>query len=126
MPNKNKFSQQQEKVIGEFLGIPKESFFHSTKDPIPFENLVNNFITRHKLDKELVKTEQVLFESWEYIFGSFSERCHPVKITHRGCLIISISNPTLRSEINFRKDEILAKIRGFKACEEIKDLLFKS
>ena len=126
MPNKNKFSQQQEEVIIEFLGIPSDRCFHPSKEPIPFENLVNNFITRHKLEKGLVKTEQVLFEQWESIFGSFSERCHPIKITDGGCLIISISNPTLRSEINFNKKEILSQIQGFKGCKGIKDILLRS
>jgi len=65
-------------------------------------------------------------ESWETVFGSFSERCYPIKLTDSGTLIVSVTNSTLRAEIIFKKNEILQRIKQLKYCEEIQDLVIRA
>lgn len=125
MAKQGHFSRQQEAIIMEFLGIPRESANFSSKEPVTMEALVGQFIDRHGINHSEVKPEQVLVEAWESIFGSFSQRCFPVKLTDSGVLIISVSNATLRSEIRFMKREIVRKIQKLEACQEIKDLVIR-
>jgi hypothetical protein len=88
------------------------------------EDLVVHFVERYDLERP--KPEQVLVESWDSVFGSFSERCYPVKLTDAGTLIVSVTNSTLRAEIIFKKNEFLQRIQALKYCEVIKDLVIRA
>ncbi|MFL2847982.1 MAG: DciA family protein [Coraliomargaritaceae bacterium] len=118
------FSRKHELIISEFLGIPGRDCNFSQKDPLSIEDLVTHFINRYDLER--AKPEQILVESWEVVFGSFSERCYPVKLTDSGTLIISVTNSTLRSEIIFKKNELLGRIQKLNYCEGIKDLAVRA
>lgn len=125
MAEQKSFSRQQEAIILEFLGIARENADFTSKEPVTMEALVGHFIDRHGLDQFEVKPEQALVEAWESVFGSFSQRCYPIKLTEAGVLIISVSNATLRSEIRFMKHEILEKIQKLPACQCIEDLIIR-
>lgn len=120
----NSFSKKQEAIIANFLGVPNRDCNFSQKEPMRIEDLVVHFVERYDLERP--KPEQILVESWETVFGSFSERCYPVKLTDSGTLIVSVTNPTLRAEIIFKKNEILQKIKQLKYCEEIQDLVIRA
>jgi hypothetical protein len=120
----NPFSKKHEAIISEFLGIPSRDCNFSQKDPMRIEDLVTHFVERYDLERP--KPEQILVESWEAVFGSFSERCYPVKLTDSDVLIISVTNSTLRSEIIFKKKELLGKIQKLNYCEKIKDLVVRA
>lgn len=125
MGKQKAFSRQQEAILMEFLEIPREQGNFVSKEPMTMGTLVEKFIDRHGLDQPEVKPEQVLVEAWESVFGSFSERCFPLKLTDSGVLIISVSNATLRSEIRFMKRDILNKIQKLNACQGIVDLVIR-
>ena len=120
----NSFSKKQEAIIANFLGVPNRDCNFSQKDPMTIEDLVVLFVERYDLERP--KPEQVLVESWEELFGSFSERCYPVKLTDTGTLIVSVTNSTLRSEIIFKKNEFLHRIKQLQYCEDIKDLVVRA
>lgn len=119
----NSFSKKHEALISEFLGIPVRDCNFSQKEAMSIEDLVTHFVDRYDLERP--KPEQILVESWETVFGSFSERCYPVKLTDSGTLIISVTNSTLRSEIIFKKIELLQRIQKLNYCEGIKDLVVR-
>ncbi|MFL2826266.1 MAG: DUF721 domain-containing protein [Opitutales bacterium] len=120
----NSFSKKQEAIIANFLGVPNRDCNFSQKEPMRIEDLVVHFVERYDLERP--KPEQILVESWETVFGSFSERCYPVKLTDSGTLIVSVTNSTLRAEIIFKKNEILQRIKQLKYCEEIQDLVIRA
>ena len=120
----NSFSKKQEAIIANFLGVPNRDCNFSQKDPMTIEDLVVLFVERYDLERP--KPEQVLVESWDKVFGSFSERCYPVKLTDTGTLIVSVTNSTLRSEIIFKKNEFLHRIKQLQYCEDIKDLVVRA
>lgn len=120
----NSFSKKQEAIIANFLGVPNRDCNFSQKEPMRIEDLVVHFVERYDLERP--KPEQILVESWETVFGSFSERCYPIKLTDSGTLIVSVTNSTLRAEIIFKKNEILQKIKQLKYCEEIQDLVIRA
>ena len=118
------FSKKQEVIIANFLGVPSRDCNFSQKDPISIENLVVHFVERYDLGGP--KPEQILVESWDFIFGSFSERCYPVKLTDSGTLVITVTNSTLRTEIIFKKEEFLHKIQQLRHCDSINDLVIRA
>ena len=118
------FSKKQEAIIANFLGVPSRDCNFSQKDPMRIEDLVVHLVERYDLERP--KPEQILVESWDTIFGSFSERCYPVKLTASGTLIISVTNSTLRTEIIFKKNEFLQKIKRLQHCEDINDLVIRA
>ena len=122
--SKNSFSKKQEMIVANFLGIPNRDCNFSQKDPLSIEDLVVLFVERYDLERP--KPEQILVEYWHEVFGSFAERCYPVKLTDAGRLIVSVTNSTLRSEIIFKKNEFLHRIRQLKYCEDIKDLVVRA
>mgnify|MGYP006241587025 CR=1 FL=1 len=118
------FSKKQEAIIANFLGVPDRDCNFSQKDPTRIEDLVLHFVKRYDLERP--KPEQILVESWETIFGSYSERCYPVKLTDSGTLIISVTNSTLRTEIIFKKNEFLQSIKQLEYCDGINDLVIRA
>ena len=120
----NSFSKKQEAIIANFLGVPNRDCNFSQKEPMRIEDLVVHFVERYDLERP--KPEQILVESWDTVFGSFSERCYPIKLTDSGTLIVSVTNSTLRAEIIFKKNEILQRIKQLKYCEEIHDLVIRA
>ena len=118
------FSKKQEAIIANFFGVPSKDCNFSQKDPMSIEDLVVHLVERYDLER--LKPEQILVESWDTIFGSFSERCYPVKLTDSGTLVISVTNSTLRTEIIFKKNEFLQRIQQLHYCDGINDLVIRS
>ena len=79
---------------------------------------------QYKLEKP--SAERVLVENWEAIFGGLADRCHPVRIKDDHTLIVSVTNQTLRSELQFRKRTVLKKIQSMPHCDGIKDIVIRS
>ena len=80
---------------------------------------------RYQLEKP--SPERTLVENWQAIFGaSLCERCHPVRIKDEHTLVVSETNQTLRSELQFMKRAILKKIQKLEHCSEIKYLVIRS
>lgn len=118
------FSRKQEAIIANFLGVPSRDCNFSQKEPMSIEDLVGHLVERYDLERP--KPEQVLVEAWDVVFESFSERCYPVKLTDSGTLIISVTNSTLRSELIFKKNEFLERIKQLNYCEGINDLVIRA
>ena len=118
------FTRKQELIIANFFGVPSKDCNFSQKDPLSIEDLVTHFVERYDLERP--KPEQILVESWDAIFGSFSERCYPIKLTDAGSLVISVANSTLRTEIIFKKNEFLQRIQKLQYCDDIKDLVIRA
>ncbi|MEC7287909.1 MAG: DUF721 domain-containing protein, partial [Verrucomicrobiota bacterium] len=71
--------------------------------------------------------ERSLVENWEKIFGPrLCERCHPVRIKDEHTLIVSVTNQTLRSELQFMKSSVLKKVQSLEHCNKIKELVIRS
>ena len=115
------FNEKQNELIADFLGIPRgERLGSSSKAPSSLANIIEQVNDYYQLNRE--SPEQILVNSWHDIFGGLSERCFPVRINGKNQLVISVSNPTLRSEIAFRKSFYLEKIQALRSCEHIKGI----
>jgi predicted nucleic acid-binding Zn ribbon protein len=120
-----KFSKQIEDVIADFRGLPHTVTASSRREPTPLDSVLVVLQEKYKLEKP--SPERTLVENWSSIFGpSLCERCHPVRIKDEHTLIVSVTNQTLRSELQFMKRSVLKKIQKLEYCEGIKDLVIRS
>lgn len=87
------------------------------------DNLLVILQEKYKLEEP--SPERSLVENWDAIFGNLSGRCNPLKIKEN-TLMISVTNQTLRSELQFQKRQILKRIQKLKFCEHITDLVIRS
>lgn len=120
-----KFSKNIEDVIADFRGLPRTVTAASRREPMPLDNLLVVLQEKYKLEKP--SPERTLVENWEGIFGaSLSGRCNPVRIKDDHTLIVSVTNQTLRSELQFMKRSVLKKIQKLEHCSEITDIVIRS
>lgn len=120
-----KFSKNIEDVIADFRGLPRTVSASSRRDPYALDSLLTVLQEKYKLEQP--SPERALVENWERIFGSsLAERCHPVRIKDNSTLVISVTNQTLRAELQFQKRTILKRIQSLEYCKEIKDLVIRS
>jgi predicted nucleic acid-binding Zn ribbon protein len=120
-----KFSKNTEDIIADFRGLPHTISASSRREPAPLDSILAILQEKYKLEKP--SPERTLVENWEKIFGpSLCERCHPVRIKDEHTLIISVTNQTLRSELQFMKRSVLKKIQKLENCSDIKDLVIRS
>jgi hypothetical protein len=118
-----RFSKTVEDLVADFRGLPRTVTASSLRDPVPLQNILKVLEERYKLEQP--SPERSLVEHWEDIFGpGLAARCHPVRIKDDGAtLVVSVANPTLRSELGFRKRGILRKIRALEHCADIRDIV---
>jgi hypothetical protein len=120
-----KFSKRTEDIIADFRGLPRTVSSSSRKPPTPLNNLLVVLKEQYKL--ETPSPERSLVENWEKVFGpSLAGRCHPVRIKDESTLILSVTNQTLRSELQFQKRAILQRIQKLEHCAKIRDLRIRS
>lgn len=120
-----KFSKSTEDIIADFRGLPRSVSSSSRKPPTSIENLLVVLKEQYKL--ETPSPERSLVENWEHVFGpGLAGRCNPVRIKDSGTLIISVTNQTLRSELQFQKRVILQRIQKLEHCDRIRELRIRS
>jgi predicted nucleic acid-binding Zn ribbon protein len=120
-----KFTKNVEDVIADFRGLPRTVTASSRREPAPLDSVL--VILQEKYKLEAASPERTLVENWESVFGAnLSERCHPVRIKDTHTLIVSVTNQTLRSELQFMKRSILKRIQALEHCGDIKDIVIRS
>ncbi len=120
-----RFAKSTEDIIADFRGLPRTVTSSSRKQPVPLDNLLVVLKEQYKL--EAPSPERSLVQNWEAVFGSnLAGRCHPVRIKDERTLIISVTNQTLRSELQFQKRAILQRIQQLPHCSQIGDIRIRS
>lgn len=120
-----KFTKSTEDIIADFRGLPRTVTASSRKQPTQLQNLLVVLKEQYKLDTP--SPERSLVENWERVFGSsLAGRCNPVRIKDDHTLIISVTNQTLRSELQFQKRAILNRIQKLEHCSGIRELRIRS
>jgi len=120
-----RFSKSTEDIIADFRGLPRSVSASSRKPPTPIENLLVVLKEQYKLESP--SPERSLVENWDEVFGpGLAGRCNPVRIKDGGTLIISVTNQTLRSELQFQKRAILQRIQKLEHCGGIRDIRIRS
>ncbi|NCG09087.1 MAG: DUF721 domain-containing protein [Verrucomicrobia bacterium] len=117
------FSKSTEDIIADFRGLPRSVSWSSKSLPVSLNNLLVVIKERYKIEAPC--PERSLVENWSELFGKLAGRCNPVRIKDEHTLIISVTNPTLRSELNFKKLHILKKITALPYCSKIRERVIR-
>lgn len=118
------FSKQVEDIIADFRELPRTVTESSKKAPIKLDSLLEFIREHYKLESP--SPERTIVENWNEIFGTLAGRCHPVSIKDGNTLVISVTNQTLRSELQFRKRTLIKKIQSLPYCESISEILIRA
>jgi len=120
-----KFTKSTEDIIADFRGLPRTVTTSACKDPMALDSLLVVLQEQYKLEQP--SPERTLVENWEAIFGpKLAGRCNPVRIKDGRTLVLSVTNQTLRSELQFQKRAILKKIHALENCSDIMDIVMRS
>jgi hypothetical protein len=117
------FSKNTEDIIADFRGLPRTATFSSKRPPVPLDNIL--VLLKEKYQLEQPSAERTMVEHWGEIFGSLAGRCNPVRIKDSRTLVISVTNQTLRSELQFRKRTILKTIQALPHCKGVRELVIR-
>ena len=117
------FSKHSEDIIADFRGLPRSVSASSKRPPLPLDNLLVVLTEKYKLEQP--SPERSLVEHWGDIFGNLAGRCNPVRIKDGRTLIVSVTNQTLRSELQFRKRAVLHKIQTLPNCSQVREMIIR-
>ena len=120
-----KFNPQAESLIADLRNVPYEKSPAKLGDMVVLENLVEVIFEKYKIGRASV--EDTIMSQWRDIVGEqTAHRCRPHKIIDGRRLIIITNNAVLRQELEFRKRDILRKLRTLPQCENLRDLVLRS
>ncbi len=120
-----KFSRHVQNLIANFRGIPE-----NYKPPAParersIESLMDRLQHRYKIGVESL--EDRINANWKNIVGeSNATHCSPSRIEREYTLIIAVSNPVIRQELQFNKAILLKNLHKIQGAQKIRNLVFKS
>lgn len=120
-----KFSPQAEILIADLRNVPFEPSPAKISDIVPLDNIVEVIFERYKIGR--VSVEDTIMAQWRDIVGEqTAHRCRPHKILDGKRLIIITNNAVLRQELEFRKSDVLRKLRALPQCDNIRDIVFRA
>lgn len=117
-----KFSRKTENLIANLRGVPED---HSpiTRETRDLNSLLDRLLDRYKIGQDSL--EDRIRESWTSIVGEVNARyCTPKKIERERTLIISVSNPIIRQELQFNQAILLKKLKALKGGAKLNRLTF--
>lgn len=98
-------------LIRAFRGLPASSVFGHVK---PREKPLSDVLGRcmDSMGLKQPRIEERIIAHWREIVGpDLAHRCSPREIVRQDTLVITTTNPVLRSELAFRKADILQRMR---------------
>lgn len=120
-----KFKRSVERLIANLRGIPENYEGEAPKTEKDVSSVVDRVLNRYKIGVNSL--EDRIVENWKQIVGpANATNCHPSRIDRERTLIISVSNPVIRQELQFNKRLILQNLHKIEGGKKIRTLVFKS
>lgn len=120
-----KFRKSVERLIANFRGIPENYPGEAQKTERPMADVLERVLNRYNIGKETL--EDRILQKWPHIVGpANAPHCSPSRIDRGRTLIISVSNPVIRQELQFHTRGILQNIHHLEDGKKIRSLVFKS
>lgn len=119
------FSRSVENLIANFREVPGSRSRLVERGTKPFDSIVEVCIEKYHLGRET--PEECVLSHWTQIVGErLAGRCRPLRIDARQNLIIAVSNPSLRRELQFHEDRIMTALRSIEGCAHIRGVIFRA
>lgn len=120
-----KFRKNVERLIANFRGIPENYPGEAPKTERPLANVLDRILTKYKIGQDSI--EDRIIENWPQIVGpANAKNCAPNRIEKGRTLIIAVSNPVIRQELEFNKRLILQNLHKIEGGKKIRTIYFKS
>lgn len=119
-----KFSRTAENLIANLRGVP-EDYSPIVRETVDMGDVLDRILNRYKIGVESL--EDRIREQWTQIVGAENAgHCHPVRIEREKMLVIAVSNPIIRQELQFNQSIILNNLKRVKNGRQIRSLVFRS
>ncbi|MDQ8202462.1 DUF721 domain-containing protein [Pelagicoccus sp. SDUM812003] len=119
------FRKNVERLIANFRGIPENYPGEAPKTDKSMESVLDRILTKYKIGVESL--EDRINENWPQIVGASNARnCTPSRIERERTLIIAVSNPIIRQELEFNKRLIMQNLHRLEGAKKIRSIVFKS
>lgn len=119
-----KFSRHAENLIANLRGVP-EDYSPIVRETVDMGVVFDKILYRYKIGIDSL--EDRIREQWIQIVGpANANHCNPVRIERETTLIISVSNPIIRQELQFNQRLILKNLSTIKDGRRIRCLVFRS
>lgn len=119
-----KFSRRAENLIANLRGVP-EDYSPIVRDTVDMGTVFDKILTRYKIGVDSL--EDRIREKWTKIVGlENAGHCNPVRIEREITLVIAVSNPIIRQELQFNQAIVLRNLNSIKDGNRIRNLVFRS
>lgn len=119
------FRKSVERLIANLRGIPENYEGEAPKTEKDVSSIVDRLVDRYKIGVESL--ENRIIDNWPQIVGpANAKNCYPNRIDRERTLIIAVSNPIIRQELEFNKRLILQNLHKIEGAKKIRTLIFKS
>lgn len=119
------YNRHVQNLIANFRGIPEGYNAFTPQRERSIEDIMDRLQNRFKIGVESI--EDRITANWKEIVGpANATHCAPSRIERDHTLIIAVSNPVVRQELQFNKLILLKNIHKIKGTQQIRTLIFKS
>lgn len=120
-----KFRKNVERLIANFRGIPENYPGEAPATERTMSNVLDRILTKYKIGVDSL--EDRINANWPQIVGTANAtNCSPSRIEKERTLLIAVSNPVIRQELEFNKRLILQNLHKIEGGRMIRTLYFKS
>lgn len=118
----HEFSQDAEKMIGDFRRIPfvapRKMRRRPTKAMAP---LIEEVLAKYRIGRH--SCEQTIRDHWPEMVGPANAAySHPLRIERGRSLLVLVSHSVVRSELYLHRTTVLEKVRKLPGCDHVREL----
>jgi hypothetical protein len=119
------FSRIAEQLVSELRRIPLDEPKRTRRRPTQaLSDVVERLLQFHKIGRDA--PEHTIRDHWAEIVGSASAAySHPARL-ERNMLTVLAAHAVVRNELFHHRDEIVARIRQLRGCENVKAINLRS
>lgn len=120
-----KFKKNVERLIANLRGIPENYEGEAPKTERDMGSVLDRILTKYKIGVDSL--EDKILANWPQIVGpANAKNCAPNRIEKERTLLIAVSNPVIRQELEFNKRLILQNLHKIDGGKKIRYIYFKS
>jgi len=119
------YSRRTNNIIASLRGLPQDHSIAKLRPAYTLGNLIEVLEERYKLGQS--KVEDLIAQHWNEIAGQHAaHRSSPQRVVGNSILLIQVSSPVLRQEMQFNQRQILDRIHKLPGGGVIKALNFRA
>ena len=117
---------ERENLLNAFRGLPERATQATTRPPAKLGSAMVRLMGVYR--SPAPSFEKLLAQQWHTVIGDArdAEQCALQYISDDGSLVIAVADAVLRSELQFKKPQILARVRALAAGKRVRGIVFRA